>query len=265
MFEQILHYIQSENVLKVALSIIIAALAYLGIKRLFTSYINRYFKGAISDRRIKQRVNTIEKLFFSVVKLLLLLWLIFTLLDIFGLDIKTLVLSAGIAGLALSFGAQSLVKDLIGGFLILIEGQLDLGDFVIIGDSKGIVFNISSRFITLLDASGALIQVPFGSITTIVNFRHRQEEGLNEKEMTLVSKIQKKATKEGILFRYSRIESDQKKELALFFYGTTLRKEFINSVEKTLIDEGFECKTIIQGSSACLLIESKEENQVQSK
>lgn len=261
MFDQILHHIQFENVFKALLSILIALFAYLIIKRFFSSYINSYFKGSISDRRVKQRVNTIEKLFFSVVKLLLVLWLIFTLLDILGLDIKTLILSAGIAGLALSFGAQSLVKDLIGGFLILIEGQFDLGDLIRIGDNKGIVFNIGSRFVTLLDASGAFIQIPFGSIDSIVNFRHSQEEGLIEDERILVSKIYKKVTKQGILFRYSRMEFDSEKKLALFFYATTIRRDFINTIEKMIADEGLEFKTVMQGSSACLLVKPKQKNQ----
>lgn len=250
----ILQYLSSEKIVKLLFSVVLGIGAYLLLKIIVSRYLHRYFSHHI-DRRIKQRVDTIERLSFSVIKLIVIIWFLFTFLDLLGLDIKALALSAGIAGLALSFGAQSLVKDLIGGFLMLIEGQFDLGDYVKIGDFSGIVFNISSRFVTLVNDEGALVQIPFGSITSIVNLRSFQEKICLENgklDPEMFKKVKEKATKAGILFRFACIEDTGR--LFFYFYGTALKPEFLQSIRKLVENKGVTVISVHSGPSACIIM-----------
>ncbi len=85
-------------------------------------------------------------------------------------DIGPLLAGAGILGLAVSFGAQSLVKDVISGFFILVEDQFRVGDVIEACGKTGTVERMSLRLVMLRDSAGALHMVPNGSITTVSNF-----------------------------------------------------------------------------------------------
>jgi small conductance mechanosensitive channel len=85
-------------------------------------------------------------------------------------DIGPLLAGAGILGLAFSFGAQSLVKDVISGFFILVEDQFRVGDVIEAGGKSGLVERMSLRLVMLRDSGGALHMIPNGSIATVSNF-----------------------------------------------------------------------------------------------
>jgi small conductance mechanosensitive channel len=89
--------------------------------------------------------------------------------DVFNIDIAPLLASAGIAGLAIGFGAQTLVKDVINGFFILVENQYQIGDVIRTSGVSGKVEEISMRRTLLRDADGTLHVVPNGSITIVSN------------------------------------------------------------------------------------------------
>ncbi len=90
-------------------------------------------------------------------------------LPLFGLNLGPLLASAGVAGLAIGFGAQTLVKDFINGFFILIDNQYDIGDKVSIAGVKGIVEDMSLRRTTLRDDDGTVHIVPNSQITIVSN------------------------------------------------------------------------------------------------
>lgn len=86
-----------------------------------------------------------------------------------GLDIGPLLAGAGVVGLAVGFGAQSLVKDVIGGFFILLENHMNVGDVVEIQGVAGLVESINLRVTTLRDLNGRMHVVPNGEIQVITN------------------------------------------------------------------------------------------------
>jgi small-conductance mechanosensitive channel len=90
-------------------------------------------------------------------------------LPIFGIDMKPLLASAGIAGLAIGFGAQTLVKDVINGFFILVENQYDIGDVVRLGPVTGTVEEMTLRRTVLRDADGSVHVVPNSEIKIVTN------------------------------------------------------------------------------------------------
>lgn len=89
--------------------------------------------------------------------------------DAFNINIGPLLASAGIAGLAIGFGAQTLVKDVINGFFILVENQFQVGDSIRAAGVAGKVEEITMRRTTLRDSDGALHFVPNGAIQTVSN------------------------------------------------------------------------------------------------
>jgi small conductance mechanosensitive channel len=91
------------------------------------------------------------------------------LLSTLGIDITPLLASAGIAGLVISLGAQSVIRDAIGGFLIVVENQFAVGDFIQIGDVSGEVEQITLRTTQLRGLSGDLITVPNGEVRIVAN------------------------------------------------------------------------------------------------
>jgi small conductance mechanosensitive channel len=86
-----------------------------------------------------------------------------------GVDLKPILAAAGIGGLAIGFGAQSLVKDVISGFFLLLENQVRVGDVVNIGGTGGLVEAITLRTIVLRDLAGNVHIIPHGSVERVTN------------------------------------------------------------------------------------------------
>jgi small-conductance mechanosensitive channel len=87
-----------------------------------------------------------------------------------GINIGPLLAAAGVLGLAVGFGAQTLVKDIITGVFILIENSISVGDYVEVGGHEGDVENVSIRTIQLRDIEGSVHTVPFSAISTVLNY-----------------------------------------------------------------------------------------------
>src|SRR5207249_3332658 len=116
-----------------------------------------------------QQLRTVASVITSVGVFIVLFGAILQALPLFNLDLRPLLASARIAGLAIGFGAQTLVKDFINGFFILLENQYDIGDSVRIAGVKGVVEAISLRHTTLRDDDGTVHTVPNSQITIVSN------------------------------------------------------------------------------------------------
>src|ERR1700704_234835 len=117
-----------------------------------------------------QQVRTITGVIRSVGVFLIVFFTGMTLLkDVFLINIEPLLASAGIAGLAIGFGAQTLVKDVINGFFILVEDQFEVGDTIRAAGVTGAVEEITMRRTILRDSDGTLHIVPNGSIQIVSN------------------------------------------------------------------------------------------------
>jgi small conductance mechanosensitive channel len=130
------------------------------------------------DRRIsaadlpddqKARLRTIEKVSITTIRAIVISIVVVILLETIGIDLSPLLASAGIAGLAISLGAQALIKDYIGGLLIVIENQFGVGDLVEIGGNRGTVDRITLRSVTLREYSGRLTIISNGDVRTVTN------------------------------------------------------------------------------------------------
>lgn len=125
------------------------------------------------DANKKKRSETITKIIFDngsiIIDVAVLLWI----MGIFGLDLRPVLAGLGIVGLAVGFGAQSLIKDFVSGLFILVENQYNIGDKVQIGGAVGKVVKITLRSTVLEDDENKVYYVANGSITSVVNFSQK--------------------------------------------------------------------------------------------
>ncbi|MBX6363827.1 MAG: mechanosensitive ion channel family protein [Gemmatimonadetes bacterium] len=117
----------------------------------------------------EQRAQTIGSLLNSVAGAVIGVVATITVLSAIGVPIASILASVGVVGLAISFGAQSLVKDVITGTFLLLEGQFGIGDVVRIGDTSGLVERITLRTTVLRDTYGTVHVIPNGTITKVSN------------------------------------------------------------------------------------------------
>ncbi len=116
----------------------------------------------------EQRGHTIAQLLRSVGRIMLFAGALLLTANVF-IDITPLLAGAGILGLAVSFGAQSLVKDVIAGFFILFENTFAVGDVITAGGQSGVVERMTMRVVLLRDLRGTLHTIPNGSVGTVSN------------------------------------------------------------------------------------------------
>lgn len=153
--------------LKVFYSVLVFFLMRI-INRLACGFIHRWIdKG--KQESIRRR-KTLILLLESISKYTLYFVTIIIVLSIFGIPVTSLLAGAGILGLAVGFGAQKLVEDVISGFFILIEDQFAVGDFVEIAGKTGIVQEIGFRTTIIRNTAGELYVIPNGEIRQVTNY-----------------------------------------------------------------------------------------------
>src|SRR3989449_7822251 len=116
-----------------------------------------------------QKIRTMASVITSVGVFVIFFWAVLQALPLLGLNLGPLLASAGIAGLAIGFGAQTLVHDFINGFFILLENQYDIGDNIRIAGVKGTVEDMSLRRTVLRDDDGTVHIVPNSEIKLVSN------------------------------------------------------------------------------------------------
>lgn len=125
------------------------------------------FKKKLGPGRKTGKTDTISSLLKSTISTVIFIIAFLTILSYFGINTMPLLTSAGIVGLAFSFGSQSLIKDILAGFFIIFEDQFNIGDTVRIGKLEGIVHKVGLRVTVLKDKEGNFIYIPNSQITTV--------------------------------------------------------------------------------------------------
>ncbi len=131
--------------------------------------ITNHARELANSTRRAQRTKTIGDLFKSIVTGVLVAIVGTMMLSEVGVDIAPIIASAGIIGLALGFGAQSLVKDFLSGVFMIVEDQYGVGDVVDVGEATGTVEAVTLRVTRLRDLQGTVWYVPNGEILRVGN------------------------------------------------------------------------------------------------
>lgn len=120
----------------------------------------------------QKRVETLIRLVRQAIVVVVWLMVGLVVLREFGVDIAPILASAGIVGLAVGFGAQNLVRDVISGFFMILENQIRVGDVAVVNGTGGLVEKVNFRTVVLRDLSGTVHVFPNGTINTLANLTH---------------------------------------------------------------------------------------------
>jgi small-conductance mechanosensitive channel len=116
------------------------------------------------------RVETVLPLIRIFIKITLIVMAVLISLSSLGVNIGPLIAGAGVVGIAIGFGAQTLVKDIVSGFFYLIDDAFRIGEYVVIGETRGTVEKISIRSFQLRHHNGPVHTIPYGDITSLTNW-----------------------------------------------------------------------------------------------
>lgn len=152
------------NIVKIIILVIAAKILVRVICRIANRVL--HLRTKIDDRR----KNTLEALFQNFVKYTIYFVLLLTILPMFGIHIAALLAGAGVAGIAIAFGAQSLLKDFFNGLFILFEDQYGVGDYVAINGTWGQIRTIGLRITVIKVWTGELVVIPNGQINQVINY-----------------------------------------------------------------------------------------------
>ena len=165
----------AENLVVSAGKIVVIVVAYVVLRFLIAKLIRGLLNSTLAKRSEeilqarKARVKALESVLLSTVGFILAFIAVLMIADAAGFNTSALITTAGVTGVAIGFGAQKLVKDVISGFFILVEDQYGVGDYVTIGAVSGLVERLEMRTTRIRDGSGKLYILANGDISQVCN------------------------------------------------------------------------------------------------
>ena len=166
-FERSIDWVSTSG-LRVVVIIIMMVVLLAILKRAMNRF-QKVYEGTLPTQAQVKRANTLTHVIRDVGRVVILTVGGMMILAELGVDLKPILAAAGLGGLAIGFGAQSLVKDVISGFFILLEDSIRVGDVVEIAGVGGLVEEVKLRTVTLRDLSGNVHVVPNGVIDKVKN------------------------------------------------------------------------------------------------
>src|SRR5690606_23274541 len=168
---------------------------------LFVSYIAIFIGKRVIARIFKLRMKapikhnerrqqTILRLLQSVLTYTIYFSAIIGVLSVLNINVAGLLAGAGIAGLAIGFGAQSLVKDVITGFFIVFEDQFGVGDYIKLNTAEGTVTEIGLRTTKILGTTGEQYIIPNGQITDVINYSINNSKAIVDMQVGIDADIE---------------------------------------------------------------------------
>lgn len=174
------------------------------IQRVMNTQAKRKFP--MDEKRMKTLISVLK----SILRYTVYFIAIITILDTLGVPVSSLLAAAGIGGLAIGFGAQSLVKDIINGFFVLFEDQFAVGDYVSIDGITGTVLDIGLRVTKIQGFAGDINIIPNGSINKVTNFTRGNNMAIVDVSVTYDTDLDKAIA---ILERVGRQMHEEKPEV----------------------------------------------------
>ncbi|MFZ2301729.1 MAG: mechanosensitive ion channel family protein [Gallionella sp.] len=167
--QSILDYLHLPPELLHVIVILLLAWLLMGLSRklirMFRDYMHTRADTAEEERRIKTLASVFRYISTTVISLVSGMLV----LSEVGISIAPILGAAGVVGIAVGFGAQSLIKDYFNGFFLLLENQIRQGDVVEISDKSGLVEDVTLRYVCLRDYEGNVHYIPNGLITTVTS------------------------------------------------------------------------------------------------
>ncbi|MEX5215391.1 MAG: mechanosensitive ion channel family protein [Nitrospiraceae bacterium] len=165
--ERSLYWLTTSGLRVVLIGVVMLVL--LTVIRRLTGKLRLLYEGRLPDPAEIKRADTVTHVVRDVARVVVTSVGTMMILSEVGVDLKPLLAAAGLGGLAIGFGAQSLVKDMISGFFILLEDSVRVGDVVEIAGISGLVEDVALRTITLRDGAGHVHVIPNGTVDKVKN------------------------------------------------------------------------------------------------
>ncbi|MFA6313502.1 MAG: mechanosensitive ion channel family protein [Sterolibacterium sp.] len=153
---------------RILLILLLAWIALQAIHRILP-YLREAAAARKDSREDGQRIRTLARVIRYVLTVIVAVVTGLLVLGEFGVSVAPILGAAGVVGIAVGFGAQSLVKDYFAGFFLLLENQIRIGDVVEAGGKAGVVEELTLRYLRLRDYSGNVHYVPNGNISVVTN------------------------------------------------------------------------------------------------
>jgi small-conductance mechanosensitive channel len=168
---------------KIVIILLVGIVLLAALKRFLPSLVNRFMARPIrgeSQQGIKKRAQTLQGVFLGLGRVIIVLLVLLMVLSEVGVEIGPILAGFGIVGIAVGFGAQYLIRDLIAGIFILMENQYRVGVVASVGGVTGLVEEINLRKTVLRDLDGIVHHVPNGEIRVASNYtRHYSRVNMN--------------------------------------------------------------------------------------
>jgi len=169
-WEKVVPWLLSHGI-KIVVIAVVAWITYIVLSRI----VRRAVKISVvrdqgmTEEAETKRENTLIRIFNGAIRIILILIALLMILQEVGIEIGPILAGAGVVGLAVGFGAQYLIRDIITGLFIILENQYRIGDVINIGSEGGVVEDISLRMTTLRDLNGTVHHIPHGEVTRVSN------------------------------------------------------------------------------------------------
>jgi small-conductance mechanosensitive channel len=149
--------------------IVVFTLIIIKVIKMVSNRLSLVFLKKGTDEESEKRAKTLTSVIQNFLIILVLVVAAITIIGQLGIEIAPLLATAGIAGVAIGFAGQSLIKDIINGFFLLLWDQIRVGDFIQISDKHGLVEMINLKMTVLRDLNGNVHYIPNGSIDIVTN------------------------------------------------------------------------------------------------
>lgn len=155
-----------------AISIILVVLVSKIILNLLRKLIDKFLGERVVKKSDvnKNKISTISKALYSVIRIVIIFIAITMILDIFGINTSTLIATAGVGGVAIALGTQTLIADFIKGIFIILDDKIRVGEWIMAAGVEGEVEALDFRVTKVRDFDGSLHIIPNSEITTVRNF-----------------------------------------------------------------------------------------------
>lgn len=160
---------QAEIIKDIIMILIILVLSKILLEAM-SHFINKAFSNKMDvDGYRKVRIETLSKNLYTVIRFIVGFIIVMIVLDMLGINTRSIIATAGIGGVAIAFGAQTLVKDIVTGVIIIVDDTFRVGDWIIAGGVEGTVESLGMRHTKIRDYDGSLHTIPNSEITTVQN------------------------------------------------------------------------------------------------
>ena len=163
-------FMRNKLVINLISVFIVALICFLTLKLVHKIIIRFFNRNKKKINRNSAKLETLTKIFYSTVRVIIIFIAITIILDIFGINTSSLIATAGIGGIAIALGAQTLIADFVKGIFIIFDDKLRVGEWVVCSGVEGTVEEVNLRITKIRDYNGSLHIIPNSNITNVQNY-----------------------------------------------------------------------------------------------